>query len=205
MRRKMVLTVTAIVLAGLGWVGWKFTVRGAYESPEYTLIMRDGLMEVREYPEMVLATTSMKSGPIGGDGSFGRLFGYISGKNEDNRKLAMTVPVFMGQDGDSDGQMAFVVPSRVAKAGAPQPSSDNVAIKTRPAGRFAVIRFSGRISPELISKNEATLRTWIETQGLVAGSTVDAAGYDPPWLPGALRRNEVLIRVTGAGGDSNTE
>jgi hypothetical protein len=29
----------------------------------------------------------------------------------------------------------------------------------------------------------------------LAGDDVEFAGYDPPWTPGPLRRNEVLIRL----------
>ena len=32
----------------------------------------------------------------------------------------------------------------------------------------------------------------LNTEG---GDTIEFAGYDPPWTPGPLRRNEILIRL----------
>jgi hypothetical protein len=42
---------------------------------------------------------------------------------------------------------------------------------------------------------EAKLRKWIEQKGFVAHEESEAAGYDPPFMPGPFRRNEVLIRL----------
>lgn len=91
--------------------------------------------------------------------------------------------------------MGFVVPQAVAETGAPQPSDDRVTLLTRSAGRFAVIRFGGRLSPALSGKAEAKLRQWISDQGLVGDAACETAGYDPPWTPGPFRRNELLIRL----------
>ena len=46
-----------------------------------------------------------------------------------------------------------------------------------------------------LNEREAQLRQWMKQQNLVATGPVEFAGYDPPWTPGFLRRNEILIRV----------
>jgi hypothetical protein len=45
------------------------------------------------------------------------------------------------------------------------------------------------------SKQESMLRKWMIERGLSGSKAVESAGYDPPWTPGPLRRNEILIRL----------
>ncbi len=66
---------------------------------------------------------------------------------------------------------------------------------SRRAGKFAVIRFDGRINASIVAKNEQVLRNWLTDQGLSCEGTAEVAGHDPPWTPGPLRRNELLIRL----------
>ena len=46
-----------------------------------------------------------------------------------------------------------------------------------------------------MSEAETKLRKWMQEQGLSGQNTAEMAGYDPPWIPGMFRRNEVLIRL----------
>ena len=189
----------ALVLLVLA--GWKLMARGAYESAEYTVIESDGDFEIREYPELTVVTTSMQFERQGKDGSFMRLFRYISGANEEEEKVAMTTPVFMRQPTDKTaGRMAFVLPKKVAAVGAPMPSSDRVTIQKRAGGEFAVIRFSGRINRKTFDQAEQQLREWMSQRGLTAISSPEVAGYDPPWTPGPLRRNELFLSFSDSRG-----
>ncbi len=179
-----------------GWWVWKMTARNAYENAEYTVLKSDGDYEIREYPKLMLATTDMRFTSPGDDGSFMRLFGYISGANDQNQKVAMTVPVFMEPEhGDSSGQMGFVLPKDIAERSAPEPSASGVWLQTRQGGQFAVIKFAGRLNKETAARAEQHLRQWMEGNGLEAAGEPEYASYDPPWTPGPLRRNEVLIRL----------
>ena len=137
--KKMSYLIAAFVVVFTAYFGWKITSRSAYESAEYTLLESGGSFEIREYPELMLVTTATKLRSQGNDGSFGRLFRYISGGNDDDRKVAMTTPVFMEpENGDADGQMGFVIPKKVAADAIPDPSNENVQIRKRAGGRFAV-------------------------------------------------------------------
>ena len=117
------------------------------------------------------------------------------------QKISMTTPVFMENDkADSEVQMGFVMPKEVAVGGVPSPTGPGVDVRKRAGGRFAVIRFSGRLNAKLAKESEAKLRAWMESKDLDADdsaetSGVEAASYDPPFTPGLLRRNEVLIRL----------
>tara|TARA_B100001939_G_C16753876_1_gene535253 strand:- start:619 stop:771 length:153 start_codon:yes stop_codon:yes gene_type:complete len=45
-------------------------------------------------------------------------------------------------------------------------------------------------------KIDSKLREWIKENNLVITGDPIEAFYDPPWTPGFLRRNELLIPVT---------
>lgn len=193
----MFYVALVVVLVVGGSFAWTLTARAAYESAEYTVVESDGQFEIREYPDLMLASTNMRSATQGNDGSFMRLFQYISGKNETDQKVAMTTPVFMEatETDSANGRMGFVIPKEVAVRGAPKPASGDVEIRKREGGRFAVIRFTGRMDKQDLDEAEAKLRKWMETKGVTGVSEMESAGYDPPWTPGPLRRNEVLIRL----------
>jgi len=191
-RSQMIYLGLTVVVAILAYTGWKLTARGAYESADYTVETVDGAFEIREYPPLMMATTEMQFEAQGEDGSFMRLFRYISGANDGDQKVAMTTPVFMQPDID---QMGFVIPSEVAARHIPSPSGDRVEIRERRGGRFAVIRFNGRLNAETFSASEQRLRSWMASRELQGRKDAESAGYDPPWTPGPLRRNEVLIRL----------
>jgi hypothetical protein len=184
------------ILGVAAFFGWKLMARGAYESAEYKVNEIDGEFEIREYPDLTVVSTSAELERHGEDGSFMRLFRYISGANEARQKVAMTTPVFMqAQSGARGGRMSFVVPKQTAADGAPKPVSEHVELQTRASGRFAVIRFAGRLNTESSGKAEKQLRAWMARRGMSGAATAEMAGYDPPWTPGPLRRNEVLIRL----------
>jgi len=195
-RKKMIHLFVATIVVALVYTGWKTTARSAYESADYVTISTDGAFEIREYPDLMLATTQMRFKSRREDGSFMRLFRYISGANGNEQKVAMTTPVFMeSENSGKEGQMGFVLPHKVALQGAPDPSDENVQIRKRSGGRFATIRFAGPTNAETFEDAERKLRQWMNDKGLDGESGAEFAGYDPPWTPAKLRRNEVLIRL----------
>ena len=200
-QKRMIYIGTLAFFALAGVFAWTTMARAAYESAEYKVIESDGKFEIREYPDLMLVATTTKLDAQGRDGSFMKLFRYISGGNDAEQKIAMTTPVFMENDAaDSNVQMGFVMPKEVAVGGVPAPTADDVSVRKRVGGRFAVVRFSGKLTTKLANESEAKLRAWMEAKGLVAQesedtSGVESAGYDPPFTPGPLRRNEILIRL----------
>jgi hypothetical protein len=185
--------IGVLVTAGLAW---NLTARAAYETAEYKVIQSDGKIEIREYPDLMLASTDSQLDSQGRDGSFMRLFRYISGANEPEKKIEMTTPVFMESQGDAARvSMGFVMPKEVAAEGVPAPTASGVKIRKRKGGRFAVIRFAGRMDSQAAKEHEAKLREWMKEKGLEGEPTAEAAGYDPPFTPAPLRRNEILIRL----------
>ena len=195
-KRKMTYLGVVILLTFGGIFTWNLTARAAYESAEYAVVETDGPCELRDYPDLMLVSTDMRFDSQGSDGSFMRLFGYISGENEPSQKVAMTTPVFMEPEADeSTTQMGFVIPKRVAEEGIPEPTSSDVEIRKRLGGKFAVVRFAGQLNETTRSRAEQRLRAWMAKKSISGIAAAESAGYDPPYKPGFLRRNEVLIRL----------
>ena len=167
----------------------------SFESADYQVISRDGDFEIREYKPMMLVSTTMKGAELRNNSAFQRLFGYISGSNKEGQKISMTSPVFSSNDSEAF-TMSFLISKDVAEKGAPAPTDDKVKIEPMDGGRFAAYRYSGYSSPEMIKEAEQKLTDWVKAKELVAKGEMLTAGYDPPYTPANLRRNEVLIRLS---------
>ena len=190
MTLRLIALVALLTAATAAWA-WCSPQRDKYETAPYKVISNSGEVEIREYPTLSLATAKMgDADKKGANRSFGSLFGYISGQNEDSAKISMTTPVFM--DG---GQMSFVLPEGGAASGAPDPKGDEVSLTRFPGGRFAVLRFAGSRSAKAEAKAEQKLREWATANGVKLSGTAVFAYYDPPFTLPPLRRNEVLVKA----------
>ena len=191
--KRFCILVSAILLVSAA-IWFVTTSRAAYESAPYEIREKAGNFEIREYPELVVVSTPMENGSR--DGSFGRLFRYISGKNESGESIEMTTPVFMPAESDGDArEMQFVLPTAIAGEGAPRPSDASITLETMERGRYAVLRYSGRSGAKMRREMLERLRHRLEKRGLSPAGDPVFAGYDPPWTPAPVRRNEVLLRI----------
>jgi hypothetical protein len=182
------LTIMLLVLP------WLQSCSAGYETPGYRVVSADGAFEIRDYPSLTVVSAPMPH--RGRDGSFMKLFRFISGKNDHGEKIAMTTPVLMS--GRESGTMSFIVPKVVAEKGVPSPANPDLSVTVRPAARFAVLRYSGSTKPAAADAAANKLLAWIPGKGLRAKGDPVFAYYNPPWTPGFMRRNEVLVPITGA-------
>ena len=193
---KLLFWVSGIVLALALLFAYRNS-RFGVDSPAYRILEASGPFEIREYPSMVLVGTPMGSRDINESSSFMTLFRYISGANEERQKIAMTTPVL--RTSESDGtRMSFIVPDEVAASGAPEPTSNDVALETLSAGRYASYRFGGGWEERRTAEAVSRLRDWLRARGVESSAPPVFAYYDPPMMPWFLRRNEVLIRLAEA-------
>jgi hypothetical protein len=195
MKTAIVITIALLLGIGLLVAGCAAT-RGGYASAPYKVVKKDSGIELRDYPKLVLVETSTSPSGDGADGSFNRLFRFITGRNEGSQKISMTTPVFMS-GGDTNRSMAFVMPSALKPTDVPKPSDGAVSIREVPEGRFAVLRFKGGRSSEREMETLSRLKAWISSQGLQSEEAPVYGYFDPPWTPGFLRRNEVMLRIKG--------
>lgn len=172
--------------------------RAATETPEYKVIRKDDRVEIRDYPALTVATALM--GERERDASFGKLFRFITGGNEQSEKIAMTTPVLIDTANEKK-TMNFIMPKKVAENGVPKPSGESVSLGKVEAARFAVLRFSGGRTTEKEAKAVEKLKAWLEGQKIAGKGAPMFAYYDPPWTPVFMRRNEVMIRIDHRAGD----
>ena len=188
------LIVSVLLVAGVSLAIWGCkTSRSGYESAPYSLALSDGDCELRDYPELAIVRTPMSDAGGGADNAgFGKLFRYITGNNKSQASIAMTTPVFILQE---PRVMAFVLPAKSPLDQVPAPLDSSLRIEKIPAGRFAVLRFSGSRSAAKESQAIALLNAWIAKNDLLAVKSPIFGYFDPPWTPAFLRRNEAMLRV----------
>lgn len=184
------------------FVGACAATRAGYWSPQYTVVERgsatggkgDVRWEVRQYSELVLAATPSKSEAQGRDGSFMRLFRFITGNNAEAQKIPMTTPVFFRGEGSSE-TMSFVMPEKDGKKPSPpSPTDEKVRIEKRPGGTYAVLRMGGRRRADR-EKALERLQSAVAQSAWVGAGQPEFASYDPPWIPRILCRDEVFLPV----------
>jgi hypothetical protein len=189
------MTTVLLLLAAVGTlvVGFKYSRLGV-ESPIYEVIHKEGAFEIRSYPTLVTASTPMFEADPSEGSSFMRLYLYISGSNLNEQEIAMTTPVITsGQPGQL--RMSFIVPEKVASAGAPPSLIENVSIDTLPAGSFATYRFNGSWNSDHFKLAKIELAKWMARQDISAVGTPMIANYDPPFTPSFLKRNEIMVEI----------
>ena len=100
----------------------------AYEEVNYEVVKENQKYEIRKYPDrLVIETNSIK-----GNG-FRKLFNYISGNNEKNQEINMTVPVTQ-EIKNGNMTMQFYLPSKFNKDNTPKPSNSEIKVFGKEVG-----------------------------------------------------------------------
>ncbi|MEM8695654.1 MAG: heme-binding protein [Pseudomonadota bacterium] len=166
------------------------------EKPDYDLLIEEGRFALRAYPAMMVAETvqhGQRETALGN--GFRVLADYIFARSRPGRKISMTSPVLSDRAVDADGwRTRFVMPAKLRKADLPEPAA-GVALAEQPARKIAAIRFSGNADDTALAENEATLREWMAANSLEPAGDAEYAFYNSPFIPGPIRRNEILIPV----------
>lgn len=179
------------------------------ESPQYTVISKHSGIEIRQYAAFIQAevTVEAESHRVAIENGFNLLAGYIFGNNVSRQKLEMTTPVQASQSeriamttpvtvsGASSFTVAFIMPSAYTLETLPVPVNGRIRFRQIPARSVAAVRFTGYFQPETIRQNQLKLALWLKEQGIEPAGDFIIAGYNPPWVPGFLARNEVLVPI----------
>jgi DNA gyrase inhibitor GyrI len=183
------------------------------ETLRYDILKQDGDIELRQYNSYILAQVESSSDMKGATYSgFMKLFNYISGNNTNKAKIRMTIPVTEEQVSTSEKipmtapvtterssnnayVTSFVMPSNYTMETLPEPKDKSITFKQVPAHRAAVIKFSGRMNEELAGKKIEELDQWLRKNHLEPRSNFIMAQFNPPWIPGFMRHNEVWVEI----------
>ncbi|MGJ3233169.1 MAG: SOUL family heme-binding protein [Oceanicaulis sp.] len=168
----------------------------ASEEPAYTLIAREGDFEIRDYPALILAEVQVEGDRRAAtNAGFGPLANYVFGGNQPAERIAMTAPVTSEPSGEGRWRVAFIMPAQWSMETLPAPNDASVSLRETPARRVAVLRFSGLMGERRASEKLAELEAVLVRRGLEPVSGPTFAAYDPPWIPGPFRRNEIWIEI----------
>jgi len=171
----------------------------SYEEPEYSIVKKTDVYEVRQYKQRTVAEVTYGEE----DSGFRVLFDYISGANKGSKEVEMTIPVTQSKEIDmtapvtqsmTDGKMSmrFFLPMQYSKQNAPEPNDERVRIIDLPAEYFAVISYSGFASDGNFEEHYTKLKAALDKDGIVIKGPPIKATYNSPFTLPFLRRNEAM-------------
>jgi effector-binding domain-containing protein len=185
----------------------------ATEEPAHAVLLKSGAFEIRQYEPMIVAEVEI-TGDMrrAGNSGFRPLADFIFGNNTSrskidmtapvtrvkSEKIEMTAPVTRSVAGDDVWTVSFVMPSKWTMDTLPVPNNQDVSIKEVPGELMATVRFSGIGRERVFAQKETALQDWLAEQGYEMIGAPRYAGYDAPYVPGPMRRNEVMIPVQPA-------
>ena len=181
MKRILVILISILILSSQAM---------AYEEANYKVVKENKEYEIRKYSDRLVIETNS----IEGNG-FRKLFNYISGNNEKNQEIKMTVPVTQ-EIKNGNMTMQFYLPLKFNKDNAPKPSNSDIKILTIEGGYYAVIEYSGRSSDKNFLKNKDTLEKLLKQDNITILSPPIRASYNSPFTLPMLKRNEVMYRIS---------
>lgn len=167
------------------------------EELPFRVVRNYANFQIRKYESYVLVQYS-------GEGDFSSvtsrafnpLFQFISGSNSAQRKIAMTAPVFQEEPQPGKHLVSFVMPSSMTIDDVPAAIRPDLSIQEVPAHLAAAIRFSGGWNEDKFLRKCSMLKKDLGREAIAYQGDCYFARFDPPWKPGFMRRNEVLIRIT---------
>jgi effector-binding domain-containing protein len=161
-----------------------------------------GDVELRKYPAVRVA--SVRGVPE--DEAFGFLFRYISGRNRTQKKISMTAPVITSETIamtapviSDDTTMSFVMPGSYSLDDLPEPLDAEVQIREIPSRDVAVIRFRGTADEASVAGMTRRLMETLRENTITVTGKPFLMRYNPPFIPGMFRRNEVGVEIRMEG------
>ncbi|MFC1902969.1 heme-binding protein [Chloroflexota bacterium] len=185
----------------------------AISTPKYQTVHKDNKFEIREYEDYILAEVEI-------DGDFGSalqkgfrlLADYIFGGNTSRARINMTVPVTeqavvsekiemtapVTSSPIEEGKkyiIAFTMPSKYTLESLPEPENKKISFRKVSKQKVAALRFSDNLNSKLATRKAKELETWLNENKYSRKNDFVLAQYNPPWIPGIFRRNEILTEV----------
>lgn len=214
MPKTMITVLIALVIIVVLW-----SISGFFgsrvEQADYTVLQKKDGYEIREYPAHIVAQTTVQ-GSYGESMSngFRIVAGYIFGGNTKKESIAMTAPVVAQKGGDAkpseriamtapvvattlgDSEtISFGMPRSYTLETLPTPNDPRVKIVMIPPKKYAVMRFSWYRSDARVKQMQEKLLSLLKRDGVVALGSTAYAGYNAPWTPPWMLRNEVLVEI----------
>jgi hypothetical protein len=154
--------------------------------------------ELREYLPCVIAEVRISANYSDATSSaFGSLFGYISKGNKAEQKIAMTAPVITAQRFDNltedEWFVSFVMPAGNTLADMPLPINSRIVLRELGVEICIATSFRGKATAQLSEKYITQLRAAAAKERIALSNETRVARFDPPFKPGFLQYNEIVI------------
>ena len=168
------------------------------ERQEFKVLRTYEGFELREYLPCVLAEVRVSAQySTASSSAFSSLFNYISQGNKSSQKIAMTSPVITAQKADTpestEWYVSFVMPSGSTIGHMPHPNDSRVTLRELGTGTCVAKSFRGRATEELSQKMVKKLRESASKVNIVLSDETRICRFDPPFKPGFLQYNEIVI------------
>ena len=182
------------------------------EQAKYSVIKQALGYEIRNYPAHIVAQTVVEGTSVNGyafNKGFSIIAGYIFGGNVkrqsiamtapviaqgSSEKIAMTVPVTASATGTSQ-VVSFVMPSGYTLATLPIPNDSRIKLVEVPEQKMAVLKFSWYRTDTRFEKMKNQLFADLARDNITVIGMPIFAGYNPPWTPPWMNRNEIMFQV----------
>src|SRR5665647_577771 len=194
------------------------------ESPLYNVEKKEDSFEIRAYSSYIVAQVDVESDfDAALRNGFEILAHYIFGGNKKresismtapvseeevsnseeipmmtpvtSEKISMTAPVTEEQTNEGVYRVSFAMPSKFTLETLPEPQDSRITFRVVESRRTGTIRFSGRVHDKLATQKTEELREWLSRNGIVPKSNFVVALYNPPFIPGIFRRNEIIVDI----------
>jgi hypothetical protein len=155
--------------------------------------------EIREYQPCVIAEVAVPAEySEASSRAFSSLFGYISSGNKTSEKISMTAPVISAQKTNDSGTwyVSFVMPAGSRFENMPKPNDAKVILRELDSEMCVAQSFRGKASAELSQKIEVQLRAAGARENLTLSTETRICRFDPPFKPGFLQYNEIVIPIS---------
>lgn len=220
-KKRYWLWVIVLVLAIAASVG---PIMSDVEIAPYEVESTDGAIEIRRYPDLVVAEVMRKGERMEAiNDGFPPLADYIFGANKPGEAVAMTAPVTQQKEKDGrSGQtiamtapviqqstelgegwkVRFVMPRHYSLADLPEPKNEKVKLIEQSARKVVAIRFAGRTDDANVMAHLEKLKAYVAEKELTVSGEPVFAFYNPPWTLPFLRRNEIWWELQDTSGAS---
>ena len=183
------------------------------ETPKYDVLQKDGKFEIRNYHVYINASVEVESNFKNAlNKGFGILADYIFGNNRakthiemtapvteqtiTSKKIEMTAPVTSVKIGEGKRFLvSFTMPAKYDLVSLPEPTNKKISINKVEPHKAAALNFSGYMSEKLTLRKTQELAAWLMKNNLQTKSGFKLAQYNPPWIPGPFRRNEIIAAL----------
>ena len=192
------------------WSVWGY-FSSHVEQTGYSVTNRESGYEIRMYPAHLVAQTTVQgSYDAALREGFKIVAGYIFGGNVKKESVAMTAPVtsekapsekiamtapVTAREEQGAHVISFGMPKKYTLESLPTPTDPRVSIVEVPAKKMAVLRFSWFANGARIQQMEQKLLSMLARDNVEVVGSPQYAGYNAPWTPPWMTRNEVLVEI----------